>query len=894
MSGQEPFAGTMQVGATLGKYEIRERVAAGGMAVVYKAYDPGLARHVAVKQIAPHLAQDERFVERFRTEAQSLARLSATQANIVNVYELIERDHQLFLVMEYVEGKTLRAMMDRGAVPLQTALGVVLSTALGLKAMHAGGVVHRDLTPSNIMMATDGALKITDFGLIGHSGGRTSLPMGTTKYMAPELFTGQPIDPRADIYSLGVIAYEMLLGPEKFGEIFADVLRDERAQQVRWMHWHSNPGLRAPALKDVQPGIPPLISKIVERMMEKDPSRRFGTADQIIRWLRRIFVMNVKGQGLTEADSQHLEQEIEEDVVSPQAPAVTRPRPGGPTQAAPPTRQAARPPAPAAQAGVPAAPSAETTAPLPVSKWTWKRAAIWGGIIAGAMILVSIAGVVVSDAMRAARREEAHTAESQAERLFTAGEWADAAAAFKKIEKTYPGLQDIAENAYRRHWQAKAELALEQRDWVGADNGLGKVEDKTGRTNWSSNFRDKLNQGRQLDQQMTLAKRAEDNGQLEEAIRVYNELRGLFGDEVLARHGLDLSARISELQDQLRMRAYRTRILEGRALLEKGQLDAALTAFQRARQFRETPEVMDLIRETQEGIRFGRVFAQAEEAFAQGDWKTAEDLYGEALAVRSSERVKAKRNQARAEGLAEKARGLRDAGLPEKAVEVWAQVLQFYPQHPEALREIQQFKQADRLKGHMDAGDKAIGARNWEQAIRSYEEALRLMPADHKDRPRITDELARASYQAHVGRVRDFIDRKEWDEAADEIAKAKLVKDTEELASLATRIEQLRGYHLHFDMGKDLLSRGEYLNAKAEFERAQETMDTAEVNDLIVETDYQRYLAQGKYYLEQGEYAKAAAFFNLAKRQKRTVEVDGWLERALQLEQQEQTGGGKS
>ncbi|MEA3401115.1 MAG: serine/threonine-protein kinase, partial [Armatimonadota bacterium] len=245
----QPFSGSLKPGMKLGKYEVGEQIATGGMAVIYKAYDPSLDRSVAIKQIAPHLAQDERFLARFRTEAQTLAKLSSSQANIVNVHELIQQDGQLYLVMEYVEGTTLRALMDRGPVPLQTGLGVLLSTALGLRAMHKSQIVHRDLTPANVMMAKDGALKITDFGLIGHSGGKTSLPMGTTKYMAPEMFTGAPVDGRADVYSLGFIAYEMFAGPEKFQEVFRDVLRDERAQQVRWMHWHSNPAQTGPSLK---------------------------------------------------------------------------------------------------------------------------------------------------------------------------------------------------------------------------------------------------------------------------------------------------------------------------------------------------------------------------------------------------------------------------------------------------------------------------------------------------------------------------------------------------------------------------------------------------------------------------------------------------------------------
>ena len=338
MAEQRGFTGSLKPGVKLGKYEVREQIGTGGMAVIYKAHDAMLDRFVAIKQIAPHLAQDERFVERFRTEAQTLAKLSSSQANIVSVYELIQQDGQLFLIMELVEGTTLRALMDRGPVPLQTALGVLLSTALGLKAMHTQGIVHRDLTPANIMMAKDGALKITDFGLIGHSGGKTSLPMGTTKYMAPEMFTGAPVDARADLYSLGMIAYEMLVGPEKYGEAFRDVLRDEKAQQVRWMHWHSNPTLKPTPLRDLQPGVPPLVAKIIERMMDKDPTRRFATADQIVRWLRRIFVMHVQGKSISATDSESMEKEMEAEA----GPATALRRPAGRA----PRQPQARPPGP--------------------------------------------------------------------------------------------------------------------------------------------------------------------------------------------------------------------------------------------------------------------------------------------------------------------------------------------------------------------------------------------------------------------------------------------------------------------------------------------------------------------------------------------------------------------
>ncbi|HUX15145.1 MAG TPA: protein kinase, partial [Phycisphaerae bacterium] len=462
------FSGSLKPGAKLGKYEVREQVAVGGMAVIYKAYDPSLDRHVAIKQIAPHLAQDERFVERFRSEAQTLARLSGSQANIVNVHELIEADgHQLYLVMEYVEGTTLRTIMDRGPVPLQTGLGVLLSTALGLRAMHAQGIVHRDLTPMNIMMARDGALKITDFGLIGHSGGRTSLPMGTTKYMAPEMFTGAPVDPRADLYSLGLIAYEMFAGPEKFAQVFKDVLRDERAQQVRWMHWHANAGLKAPSLKEVQPGVPPLISKIVDRMMEKDPSKRFATAEQIIRWLRRIFVMHVQGKSVSLSDSETLEKEIEAEASAPTVPAV---RPG-------------KGPAGRGGADVPAV--VEKTAPLPQPKLTWKKAAVYGAVIGGPLVLLAVGLLIWNHYRWSGIQERARAAIRDADVLYDQRDYASAAAAFDKIKDEYADLGKYPVYAHLKSLMARAENALQKKEWDEADRAWDEAAKNGATSNWS-------------------------------------------------------------------------------------------------------------------------------------------------------------------------------------------------------------------------------------------------------------------------------------------------------------------------------------------------------------------------------------------------------------------------
>ncbi len=888
---QQPFAGAIAPGSKLGKYDVQEQVAVGGMAAIYKAYDASLDRAVAIKQIAPHLAQDERFVERFRAEAQTLARISSTNANIVNVHEMIEQDGNLFLVMEFVEGTTLRAMMDRSAVPLQTGLGILLSTALGLKAMHSQGIVHRDLKPSNIMMARDGALKITDFGLIGHSGGRTSLPMGTTKYMAPEMFTGAPVDPRADIYSLGFIAYEMFAGPEKFAEVFRDVLRDEKAQQVRWMHWHSNPVATAPSLKEVQPGIPPLIIKIVDRMMEKDASRRFASADQIIRWLRRIFVMHVKGQSLSLSDSKSLEREIEADAAStPNVPAVPTPTPtpvaGAAPGAAAPAAASRMPAAPAQPAAGPAVPveSGEKTAPLPVSKWTWQRAAKWAAIIAGPLLAIAVSLLIWDGYREAGIRRRAREQAEIAEKLYQEHKWAETIAAYTKVGKEYSSIfPDVGREAEKRTKMAEAEMALDERKYAEADAAIERASMAGADPMWTNNIRRRATETRQIEQRLSQAKQAEDTGDFNRAINILSDLARDFGRQLQDQYGVDVGARIAELQDRISMAKYREYMTRAKAAFDSNLFDQGMQYLQAARKIRETPEVMDMIEEVKQTRQLRELYAAAEAAAAEGRWAAAVEGYDKVLAIRASDTVKAKRDRARAELLADQARTFQQAGLTEQAVEKWTEVLAIQPQHAEALQAVQAFNREGQLTAQIKVADDAMREGKWEEAIRGYEAAMRLMDASHPEYARLGEQIVEAKYQMYEEKAEQLMARKDWDAAVLAIDQAREVRDTAKLATLEDRVARLKNFYLHFDIARQLVSRQSYIEARKEAQLAEQVLPSQEVRDLIVDIDYRRYMAQGKYYLGQDEVEKARAMFLLAKDKKQTPEVAAMIDECDRL-----------
>ena len=288
-----------QPGEEIGRYEVIARIAIGGQSIIYKCHDPALDRLVAVKQISTHLAEDKMFLDRFRSEAQILARLGAEQPEVVTIHDLLENRQGLFIVMEFLDGISLEKTLasNPGPVELKATLQILWRLCSALHTVHTAGVIHRDIKPSNIIIADGLRPMITDFGVAATSSGEASMVMGTTKYMAPELFTGGYVDGRADMYSLGFIAYEMLVGREKFNEIFADIVRDRTAEKVRWMKWHSNPKVSAPPPHEVNPAVPITLSNIVVRMIAKDSEQRFAGMEDLGRAIKQTFRPGAKAGG---------------------------------------------------------------------------------------------------------------------------------------------------------------------------------------------------------------------------------------------------------------------------------------------------------------------------------------------------------------------------------------------------------------------------------------------------------------------------------------------------------------------------------------------------------------------------------------------------------------------
>ncbi|MEX0788766.1 MAG: protein kinase [Anaerolineales bacterium] len=260
-----------------GRYQILSRLGAGGMAHVYKAQDTHLQRQVGIKLLRAGYMGDPAFRQRFLQEARSAANL--IHPNIVTLYDFVDDGQRVFMVMEYVEGTDLKSLLRRqGILPVREAVDLMVQTCAGVGYAHRAGLIHCDLKPHNILISGDGRAKITDFGIARalstlQREERQEVVWGSPQYFSPEQAAGSPPSPASDVYALGVVLFEMLTGRLPF--------ESDDPDELSRLHLSALP----PSPRTLNPALPPALEQMVLKVLAKEPSARYRSADQLGRVL---------------------------------------------------------------------------------------------------------------------------------------------------------------------------------------------------------------------------------------------------------------------------------------------------------------------------------------------------------------------------------------------------------------------------------------------------------------------------------------------------------------------------------------------------------------------------------------------------------------------------------
>jgi serine/threonine protein kinase len=304
------------IGRVIGKYRIEVFLGGGGQAKVYKAYHPALDTYVAIKVLPPYFAAEEGFIERFKQEARVIARLR--HPNIVTVYDFGEEQGLTYIVMDYVEGGTLASRLGRPLF-LDTALHIVEQIGRALDCAHSQGVIHRDVKPGNVLMAREDWVLLSDFGIARVMETtvrltRTGVGVGTPEYMSPEQGQGLPVDGRSDLYSLGILLYEMLTGcvPFKAETPFGTVLK------------HVTEPPTPPRIHN--PNIPEAIEAVIVKALAKQPEERYPSAGEMLQALHEARLEGETALSKPITPTQTIVPVQRRPTPVPTAPPVARPR----------------------------------------------------------------------------------------------------------------------------------------------------------------------------------------------------------------------------------------------------------------------------------------------------------------------------------------------------------------------------------------------------------------------------------------------------------------------------------------------------------------------------------------------------------------------------------------
>ena len=825
VSPNQPRA--LQPGDKVEPYTIDEQIGSGGQSVVYKATDELLGKQVAIKQFLFAGEDADQWREKIMTEARLHQKAAeADPKRLVQVIDVVDSPQGLMLISEYIDGPSLEQILAQNPLPMshKQAMGIIAAAALALSAIHGQGIVHLDLKPANILMPRTGGLKISDFGLASTMADPTPPTAGTVRYMSPEVLREQKVDGRADLYALGLMAYEMLVGREKFDEAFRLILRDQRNQSIRWIKWHTNAKTLATPIRTLVPNVPEPIAEIVNRLMEKNPAKRYDSAEALLKAIKRYS----SGK-------------------KPRASASSMQ-----------TTQAL--------AGEPTTPGDTTILPTRSSKLKYLI------IAAVLVVLLGSGGWFVVDSMRsAADRDLAmQAATALVKQADSAYHDQDYDVAIEKYRELLDNSAEAVKQAYGQHAQAglyfsQGKQALGASHFDVAISAFNRAAELGGQ--YADRARVLIDQTRQAQAFAQTVAEIEthiDNRAFSEARKALSQWRELAASDQEQQQLRALGTRLEDQQSRWQVSEL---VKKANDLVATGQLNEAIELLRTGPQ---KLAVVELLAKLEARATADQAIALAEAALADGDKEQAVHQYEQAVkAVPEDAALQEKLTDVRSDWLVDEGLRMLAEGNTVGADQLLTEALGYRPNNARAREALKQIASSNRRDAFIEAGDAAAAIGDYDTAIKQYQNALDL-GVDHP----LSDKLIDARVKLLLRQSRASLQAGHIDKAGELVSQAgQLDPDNPDVAA-ATHEVQVRGEYLrHLKAGDEARARSAFGEAKRHYLRAKEAIDTPQVRARLDETEYDHLLAQARDYIAAQQYASARAQLKVAADMRSTDEV---------------------
>lgn len=843
---------TAKAGDKVDNYTIMEQVGAGGTAIVFRGHDHVLNRNVAIKQlVVPSGEEGEDIRQRALAEAAIHKRVAASDPRLLVQYiDTINDIRGIFLISEYVDGPSLEWILQQEVKPMEQrqALGIIAASAKALDALHQGGVVHRDLKPSNILMPREGGLKLADFGLAAIIAEQQTLDLGSVRYMAPELLQGDAATPKSDLYSLGIVAYEMLAGRENFDTAFRTILRDQRNQSMRWVKWHTNVRAKVTPLDQLVDGIPASLSQLVARMMEKDPARRVGSCAELLDAIRMHFAQEGQDQ----------------------------PTPGPHAAMAPPQID-----------------DTSQTAVVPQrSKLPMILAAtllIWLAAIGGFFIWKKQQTQEILANQTAALIADIEAADRMIEGLA----FDEAITAYDAIPSEHASLfdpnkrrgrDDLVESgslkaqallaAQRGDYVAAHEKALEYRKIMTSANALPSgIKTDLGLSD-AKDLVDEYSSRSDFQKRTVLIESLFSEGKLDQAIVAIRQLKADTGSNT-AKEDLDQIAAFEErhvllIGDQ----RIADLLTQANKLDDEGDLEEAIdileTEIEDAGE-NVHPRVTALAAQFNKRLQIKELEDELVEAEKSGD-------LGEILAARKklqdarpTQGNKARIDELQIRIMNTEAELAINAGQPEAAQGILEKVLELDPTNTIAMRMMDSLEDARKMVATLTNADQLMSQRKYQEAIAMYQKALTFGQDTNGS---INEKIKEATGEVHFAESEKAFDAGDLGKAQDRLDKAQgALGDTDAIDDMQAKIDELREYTLLVEEGDALYAKDDFGKAIPKYRAAQKIFDSEAIKQKIDDCNFGSWIKQCDDNILRREWDAAEGALNQAEKIKKNEET---------------------